>query len=244
MALAIPEKLAHRASRIRCDVLHGSWIGSCGRYHDGIVHGAKIFQSLHHLGDRGSLLANSDVDANDVAALLIDDGVERDRGLAGLAVADNQLALAAADRNHGVDGFDACLQRLFHRTAIYHAWSDGFHWARLAGGNGSFAVDGHAQRVHHAADQRFAHRYGHDFAGAADFVAFLDFLIFAQQHGSHLIFFQIESDACDAMRELHHLAGHDVFEAVNTCDAVAHRDHRSGFGNTDSLFVVLNFAAQ
>ena len=109
---------------------------------------------------------------------------------------------------------------------------------------GPFAVDGLSQRVHHAANQRFAHRDGHDVAGAADFVAFFDFLIFAQQHGSHLVFFQVERDAGDAVRKLHHLAGHHVFEAVNTGDAVAHRDHRSGFGNVDSLFVVLNFTAQ
>ncbi len=38
-------------------------------------------------------------------------------GLAGLAVADDQLALTAADRGHGVDGLDAGLQRLVHRLA-------------------------------------------------------------------------------------------------------------------------------
>ncbi len=224
--------------------MHGRGIGSGGRHHDGVFHGAEVFQRLHHLGDGGALLADSDVDANDVAALLIDDGVERDGGLPGLTVADDQLALAAADRNHGVDGLDAGLQRLLHRAAIHYAGRDGFHRTRFAGSNGPFAVDGFAQRVHYAANQSFAHRHGHDFAGAADFVAFLDFLIFAEQHGSHLIFFQVESDAGDAVRELHHLAGHYVFEAVNTGDAVADRDHRSGFGNIDSLFVVLNFTAQ
>ena len=86
-----------------------------------ILHGAVVFERLHHLRDRRTLLADRDVDANHVAALLIDDRVERDRGLAGLAVADDQLALAAADRNHRVDGFDAGLHRLFHRLAIDHA---------------------------------------------------------------------------------------------------------------------------
>ena len=57
-------------------------------------------------GDRRALLADGDVDAADlllrVAGLpvvpLVDDRVQRDRGLAGLPVADDQLALAAADR--------------------------------------------------------------------------------------------------------------------------------------------------
>ena len=42
----------------------------------------------------------------------------RDRGLAGLTVTDDQLALAAADRGHGVDRLDAGLQRLLDRLAL------------------------------------------------------------------------------------------------------------------------------
>jgi hypothetical protein len=50
--------------------------------------------------------------------LLVDDRVHRDGGLARLAVADDQLALAAADRDHRVDGLDAGLQRLLDRRPI------------------------------------------------------------------------------------------------------------------------------
>ena len=49
--------------------------------------------------------------------LLVDDGVDDDGGLAGLAVADDQLALAAADRDQRVDRLDAGLHRLVHRLA-------------------------------------------------------------------------------------------------------------------------------
>ena len=42
----------------------------------------------------------------------------RDGGLAGLPVADDQLALAAADGGHGVDGLDAGLHRLLDRLAL------------------------------------------------------------------------------------------------------------------------------
>ena len=72
-----------------------------------------------------------------------------------------------------------------------------------------------AKRVN-SADQRLTNRHGHDFTGAADFVAFFDLLIFAEQNGSHLVFFQVESDAGDAVRELHHLARHHVFKPVFT----------------------------
>ena len=71
-----------------------------------------------HLGHGGRLLADGHVDADDVLALLVDDGVDGDGGLAGLAVADDELALAAADGDHGVDGLDARLQRLLDRLAL------------------------------------------------------------------------------------------------------------------------------
>jgi hypothetical protein len=72
---------------------------------------------VHGLGDRRVLLADGDVDALHALTLLVEDRVDGDGGLARLAVADDQLALAAADRRHGVDGLDAGLQRLAHRLA-------------------------------------------------------------------------------------------------------------------------------
>ena len=100
MAAAVAEIFAHRAAGIRRDVLHRRRIGSRGGDDDGVIHGAVIFERLHHLRHGGALLPDGDIDADHVAALLIDDRVERDGGLAGLAVADDQLALAAADRDH------------------------------------------------------------------------------------------------------------------------------------------------
>src|SRR3546814_14430421 len=44
-------------------------------------------------------------------------GVDGDSGLAGLAVADDQRALTAADGNQRVNGLEAGLYRLMHRLA-------------------------------------------------------------------------------------------------------------------------------
>ena len=48
----------------------------------------------------------------------------------------------------------------------------------------------------------------------------------------------------DAALELDQLAGHDVFQAVDARDTVAHRNHRAGFGDVDRLLVVLDLLAQ
>src|SRR3546814_4002918 len=79
---------------------HRGRLGGAGGDHDGVGHRAVFFQLAHHVGDRAVLLADRDVDALNAGALLVDDRVDRHRGLAGLAVADDQLALAAADRDH------------------------------------------------------------------------------------------------------------------------------------------------
>ena len=84
----------------------------------------KSVSVLHHLRDRRTLLPDRAVDANQVVALVVDDGVERDRGLAGLPVADDQLALAAADRNHAVDGLQSGRHRLTHRLPVDDAGSN------------------------------------------------------------------------------------------------------------------------
>ena len=98
--------------------------------------------------------------------------------------------------------------------------------------------------IDHAADHGFAHRHGHDAAGAPDFVAFLDFGVVAQQHRADLVFFQVQGDAGDAVRELDQFARHHLFQAVNARDAVAHRDHEAGLGDIDGLLVILDLLAQ
>src|SRR3990172_2044246 len=52
--------------------------------------------------------------------LLVDDRVPRHGGLAGLAVADDQFALAPADRHHRVDRLDPGLHRRRYPTAPDH----------------------------------------------------------------------------------------------------------------------------
>ena len=42
------------------------------------------------------------------------------------------------------------------------------------------------------------------------------------------------------MGKLDQLAGHDLFQAVDSGDAVAHRDHRAGLRDIDGAFVVFD----
>src|SRR5690242_11250045 len=94
MPAAVAKILADGAARIGSDVLHGRGIGGGGGNDNRIFHRAVFFKRSHYLRNGRPLLSDSDVNADHVAALLIDDGVENDGGFSGLAIADDQLALA------------------------------------------------------------------------------------------------------------------------------------------------------
>ena len=87
-----------------------------------VVH-RSVLQGLDDAGDGGSTLSAGDVDADDVAALLVDDRIDRDSCLTGLSVADDQFALTTTDGGHRVDRFDTGLQWLLHRLTLSDARS-------------------------------------------------------------------------------------------------------------------------
>ena len=244
VALAVAEIFAHGGCGKGRDVLHRcGFAGRCGD-HDAVLHGAVIRQRLHHLRDRRALLPDRAVDANHVAAALIQNRVEDDGGLAGLAVADDQFALAAADGNHRINGLDARLQRLAHRLAIHHARGNALKRIALIRLHRAFAVQRLPERIHHASDHRIAHRHGHNFVRALHRVAFADLRVVAEQHRADLIFFQVQRDAEYAVREFQHFAGHAAVQAVNARDAVADGNHRADFLHRDRLLIVLDLLAQ
>src|SRR5690242_911989 len=89
MAAIIAEEFANGASGIRSDVLHRGGFGGGSSHDDGVVHGPSIGKDLDDLRDRGALLADRAIDADHVSALLVDDRIQNDGGLAGLPVADD-----------------------------------------------------------------------------------------------------------------------------------------------------------
>src|SRR5262249_22223716 len=210
--------------RIGCDVEQRCRVGRGGGYHNRVAHRVGFLERPDDLRDRRLLLADRVVDADDAGLFLIDDRVDRDGGLASLAVADDQLALAATDRHHRVNRLQTGLNRLLDRLSIDDAGRQPLNRRRLLGDNRTLSVDRLTERVDDATQQLVADGHRDDTTRPLDWIAFLDFLELAQQHGADALLFEVERDAEHAMRELEHLTRHGVLDAVHARDAVAYRD--------------------
>ena len=139
-----------------------------------------MLERCNDLRDCGLLLTNRVVDADDPRVVLVQDRVDRHGGLPGLPVADDQLALSPADRDHCVDGFQPRLQRLPHRLPIDDAGRQTFNRRTRKRADRSFAVERLPEGVHHTSQERVSDRHGQDASSPPHGIAFLDVLALPQ----------------------------------------------------------------
>ena len=248
MLAVVAEVFAHGAAGERRQVLHRGRIGGGGRDDDRVFERAPFLENLHELRNRRALLTDRDVDAVELLALvvavverlLVEEGIEEDGGLAGLAVADHELALAAPDRNQGVDGLEARRHRLVHRLAGDDAGRLDVDAAALLRLDRALAVDRVAEGVDDATEQFLADGHVDDGAGALDRVAFLDLAVGAEDHDADIVGLEVQRHAANAARELDHFARLDVVETVDAGNSVTDGQHLADFGNLGFLAEILD----
>jgi len=183
-----------------------------------------LFQLAHHVGDGRLLLTDGHVDAADAAVTLVDDGVDGHRGLADLAVTDDQLALATADRDHGVDRLVAGLYRLVDRLTPDHARCHFLDRIGQLSIDRALAIDRVTQGIDHATQQFRTYRNFEDTAGALGAHAFGQAQVVTQNHSTDGVLLQVQCHAEDAARELNHLAVHNVGQTIDAYDTVGNAD--------------------
>ena len=190
-----------------------------GHDDDGVIHGPVFAQVGDDLGDGGRALADGAIDAQHILVALVQNGVDRDGGLAGLPVAEDQFALAAADRNERIDDDDAGLQRHGDGSAVHDRPGRAFDGQALAGGDRPFAVERPAQGVDDAPDQSIAHRHVHHATRALDLVARVQMLAFAEEHDADFVRIDVERDAVQIAGKLHQLLEAHARKARDLGDA-------------------------
>ena len=156
---AVAEVLSHCAASIRSNVLHRRRSRRGRIDDDRIRHRVVIFEGFANLRDSGFLLADRDVDADQILAFRVDDRVYGNRGFAGLAVADYELALAAANGNHRVDCLQPGQHRLSHRLAIDDARREFLERVEFSAGiNRALSINRSCERIDYAADHLLSDR--------------------------------------------------------------------------------------
>src|SRR6478672_1192272 len=230
--------LADGRTGVGREVLEARRVGRGGRDDGGVLQRAGLFERAADRRDGRALLADGDVDAADLGvrvaglpvALLVDDRVDRDRRLAGLAVADDELALAAADRRHRVDRLDAGLQRLVHRLALHDIGRLQLEGATRVGLDLAEAVDLVAERVDDAAAEVVAGGDREALARALDGMALLDAREVTEDDDADLVDVEVQREAERAVLELEQLVGHGRGQTLDVSDAV------TGVGDAADLF--------
>src|SRR5690606_9670604 len=175
-----------------------------------------------------ALLTDGDVDAADllvrVAAvpvrLLVEDRVDGDGRLAGAAVADDQLPLAAADGDHRVDRLDAGLERLVDALTGHDAGRLELQGAGALGLDRAEPVDRLAGRVDDPAEEVVAHGGGEHLAGPVDRLALLDAGVLTEHDDTDVAHVEVEREAQGAVLEAEQLVRHRPGQALDARDAV------------------------
>jgi hypothetical protein len=126
----VSEEFSNSASGIWSQELKWGGIRSSGSNDDSVVHGTEISKGLHDVSNCGSLLSNSDVDAEKlllfvsslVILLLVDNGINGNSGLTSLSISNDELSLSSTDWHEGVYGFESSLHGLVHGFSWDNTW--------------------------------------------------------------------------------------------------------------------------
>ena len=170
-----------------------------------------------------------------ILALLIHNGIQGNGGLAGLAVADDQLTLAPTDGHQSVDSLNTRLQGYGDALPVQHTGRRALHGPEAVVFDGSLAVYRAAQGVHHAAAHSLAHGHLNDVARPAHNIVLPNGGKLAQQHNAHIILLQVHDHAPDIACKFQHFPGHYIRQARHAANTVGHADDLTGLINVNGI---------
>src|SRR5690606_33164979 len=135
---------------------------------------------------------DGNVDTENVASLLVDDRINGNRGLSGLTVADDELALSASDRNHGVDRLDPGLKRFVNRLALDDTGGFDFNLTVFGCFDISFSIDRNTESVDNATEKLLAHGNLYDLVRTPDRASFLHLGVITQNGDTDTFFLKVQ----------------------------------------------------
>src|ERR1700730_8843582 len=182
MLAAIAEILGHGETGKGCNPLQSRRACRSGNDDDAALGCSAFLDRIDGAAYTRALLANRDVDTDDVARFLIDNRVDRDRRLADGTIADDEFALAAAEREQGIDDDETGLNWLDHEIPIDNRRCRALNGLQRVGRYWSFTIEWPAEWIDDATEHCRPHGNAHDISRAAHHVASLDCIDVVQQN--------------------------------------------------------------
>ena len=231
----VTEVLADSASGVGSEELKRSRVGGSGGNDDGVVHGLVLLEGTHDVGDGGSLLTDSGVDAVELLGnitlievlLLVDNGIDSDGSLASASIANDELTLASADGHEGVDALETGLHGLVDGLSGDDAGSLELNTLTVVAADGAEAIDGVTERVDDTAEHALTNGDIDDGAGSLDDIALLDLSIVTKDDNTNVVSLEVEGHTLGARGEFNHLTGLDLHETEDSRDTITDRDDRT-----------------
>ena len=141
------------------------------------------------------LLTDRHINTENVGVFLVDDGVNRNCRLPGLAITDDQFTLSSTNRHHRVDGLDPRCERFVHGLSANDARGLDLEQSTLLGFDGPLSIDRVPKSIHHSSDQCIAHRNIDDASGSANNLTLADAMALAHHRDADVVFFEVEHHA-------------------------------------------------
>ena len=170
-------------------------------------------------------MTNGHVDALHTQALLIQDRVNGNRRLTGLAVTNNEFALPSTNWGHGVNSLDTRLQRFAHRLATDDARRLNFHASNRRIDERTLAVNGLTESVHDASQQGVAHRHRENLPRGANNLFFFDSVHGTKNHGTNGLFIEVHGETYGSVGKFEELVHLRRWQTRNASNTVAHFHH-------------------
>ena len=235
MATGVTEVLTDGSSGKRSKILQRSGVTCRSSHHHRVIHCFVLFQGIYNVGNGRTFLTDSHINAINriarfVVGTLVNDGIQGNSRFTRLTVANEQLTLSATDRNHRIDSLQTRLQRLVNRLTEDHSRCLALqrHLIKLTA-DASFTVERFAQRVNNASQHAFTNHDRSNSAGTFHRKALLNLISRTEQHGTHVILFQVHHNGFNAVVELQKFVSLSVIQSVNTCHTVTHLQHGTYF---------------
>ena len=164
-----------------------------------------ILEGLDNVGDSGSLLADGDVDTEELllgvtspeVGFLVDDGIDSDGSLASLTVTNDELSLSSTNGHQTVHSLQSALHRLVHRFSRDDTGSLDLDSFSLVGLDGALAVDGISQGIEDSTQHFLADGDVDDGSSPSDSVSFLDLSIVSEDDDTDVVSLEVEGHASD-----------------------------------------------